>query len=101
MARLESHRYPSFSSPFLFSLSRTLRVSLGVFYRSNRSLLKYMNTTQKTSRLEFDALLIPIANKSAARALESLLISALKAQNYEVCGDKDACHTRFSLNPSS
>ena len=54
----------------------------------------------KTSKLEFDTLVISIGNKSAARALESFLISALKAQNYEVCGDHDQCHTRFSLDTS-
>jgi hypothetical protein len=64
--------------------------------RTNKQFLLYL----KTFRLEFDALVIPVDNKSAARALESLLIASLKRHDYEVCSDRDQWHTRFSL-PSS
>ena len=63
---------------------------------SIRQRLKQHRDKYKTLGYSFNAAVINVQNKSAARKIETMLINALKAKGLDIENDADSRHVLFS-----
>lgn len=63
---------------------------------SIRQRLKQHRDKYKTLGYSFNAAVISVQNKSAARKIETMLINALKSKGLDIENDADSRHVLFS-----